>query len=67
MPDETTPETIAILARQASLNLPPHIQAELVSAYSNVQRMLAGIQTARPRGDEPAHVFLPTSFQAKGK
>lgn len=65
MPEDPTPETIALLARQAGLDLPPAYQEQLVSAYANVRRMVAGLPTGRPRGDEPAHVFVPERFQAK--
>lgn len=67
MAEDVTPETIAMLARQAGLNLPSHMQEELVGAYGNVRRLLATIPSVRPRGDEPAHVFVPRSFQAEEK
>ena len=65
--DDTTPEIIAMLALQAGLDLPPHMQQELASAYGNVRRMVAHIPTARARSDEPAHVFVPRSFQGERK
>jgi hypothetical protein len=41
---------------------------ELIEAYGHVRRMTERISIARPRGDEPAHVFVASAFQAgKGK
>jgi hypothetical protein len=57
-----TNEEIALLARQAGLDLPPAYFQELVDAYGNVRRMVDRIPAGRPRGDEPAHVFVPTKF-----
>jgi hypothetical protein len=57
-----TDDEIILLARQAGLDLPPAYFQELVEAYGNVRRMVDRIPTGRPRGDEPAHVFVPTKF-----
>ncbi|MEJ0015195.1 MAG: hypothetical protein WDN25_01275 [Acetobacteraceae bacterium] len=57
-----TNDEIALLARQAGLDLKPEYFQELVDAYGNVRRMIDRIPTGRPRGDEPAHVFVPTKF-----
>jgi hypothetical protein len=61
---EQTPDRdqIIALARHAGLDLPPPYLDELVSAYANVQRILARIPRSRPRSDEPAHVFAPATF-----
>jgi hypothetical protein len=67
MPPSPTPELVALLAQQANLELPDAYFQELVAAYTNVRRMIDGLPTNRPRGDEPAHVFMPTHFRPEGK
>ncbi|HUB44286.1 MAG TPA: hypothetical protein VMB73_04820 [Acetobacteraceae bacterium] len=59
MPDR---EQILALAAQAGLTLPAAYEDELVAAYANVRRMIDRLPANRPRGDEPAHVFVPTKF-----
>ena len=61
---EHTPscDEYVLLARHAGLDLPPAYLEEPVGAYANVQRIVARIPWARPRGDEPAHVFTPLKF-----
>jgi hypothetical protein len=61
-----TDEEIALL-RHAGLDLPPEYLPELIDAYGHVRLMVARISAARPRGDEPAHVFVPTKFLPKGE
>lgn len=56
-------EEIAALARQAGLDLPDEYLSELIDAYGHVRRMVDRLSTPRPHGDEPAHVFAPSSFQ----
>lgn len=58
-----TQDDIVRLARQAGLDLPVEFMAELVDAYSHVRRMAERVSAARPRGDEPAHVFVASAFQ----
>jgi len=67
MPPSPTPESVALLAQQANLDLPDAYFQELLAAYTNVRRMIDGLPTNRPRGDEPAHVFVPTRFRPEGK
>jgi hypothetical protein len=67
MTQAATPDEIATLARQAGLDLPEAYFAQLVSAYGNVRRMIDALPTNRPRGDEPAHVFVATHFRPEGK
>ena len=55
-------DEIILLARHAGLDLPPDYLDELVDAYTHAHRIVARIPWARPRGDEPAHVFTPTKF-----
>jgi hypothetical protein len=62
MPDAPTRDQVAILAKQAGLDLPEAYFDQLVGAYANVRRMIDAIPHNRPRGDEPAHVFVPTHF-----
>jgi hypothetical protein len=62
MADTPTREEIALLARNAGLDLPPAYFDQLVAAYADVRRMVANLPHSRPRGDEPAHVFNPTAF-----
>jgi hypothetical protein len=67
MPQTPTPEMVAMLAEQAGLVLPDAYLQELVAAYTNVRRMIDGLPTNRSRGDEPAHVFVPTHFRPESK
>jgi hypothetical protein len=67
MTTKPSPDEIVLLARQAGLNLPPEYLQELVDAYGNVRQMIDRIPTGRPRGDEPAHVFVPTKFLPVGQ
>lgn len=62
-----TPEEIKILAQRAGLNLPPEYFTQLVSAYGNVRRIIDQLPANRPRGDEPAHVFVAAHFRPEGK
>jgi hypothetical protein len=57
-----TREQILLLAAQAGLTLPKAYEDELVAAYADVRRMIDRLPANRPRGDEPAHVFVPTKF-----
>lgn len=61
-PRPATREEIAVLARQAGLDLPPDIFEELVEAYGNIEPMLMRLRRGRDRADEPAHVFDPRTF-----
>lgn len=63
---EPSREQILTLAAQAGLTLPAAYEDELVAAYGDVRRMLDRIPRGRPRGDEPAHVFVPTKFLPTG-
>ena len=56
-------DDIVRLARQAGLDLPAEFMPELIEAYGHVRRMTERIGTARPCGDEPAHVFVASAFQ----
>ena len=60
-------DEIVLLARQAGLELPPEYFQELIEAHGNVRRMIDRIPTGRPRGDEPAHVFVPAKFMPVGE
>lgn len=62
-----TPEMVAVLAERAGLDLPDAYFQELVSAYSNIRRMIDDLPVNRPRGDEPAHIFVPTHFRPEHK
>jgi hypothetical protein len=57
-----TNDEIVLMARQAGLDLPPAYFQELKEAYTIVRAMIARMPTGRPRGDEPAHVFVATKF-----
>ncbi|GGF55176.1 hypothetical protein GCM10007301_13470 [Azorhizobium oxalatiphilum] len=61
-PRPATREEIAVLARNAGLDLPPEIFEELVQAYGNIEPMLMRLRRSRDRADEPAHVFDPRKF-----
>jgi hypothetical protein len=58
-----TDDDIKRLAIQAGLDLPAEFMPELIEAYGHVRRMTERVRAARPRGDEPAHVFVASSFQ----
>jgi hypothetical protein len=58
-----TDDDIVRLARQAGLDLPAKFMPELIEAYGHVRRTTERIGAARPRGDEPAHVFVASTFQ----
>jgi hypothetical protein len=62
MPGSATDDEIMLLARQSGLDLPTAYFQELKEAYTIVRAMIARVPTGRPRGDEPAHVFVPTTF-----
>ncbi|WP_428487798.1 hypothetical protein [Rhodopila sp.] len=67
MPSAPTRDEVAALARQAGLDLPDAYLEQLVGAYGNVRRMIDAIPHNRPRGDEPAHVFVPETFLPEGR
>jgi hypothetical protein len=67
MADAPTPDEVAALAQQAGLDLPEAYLRELVMAYGHVRRMIDAIPSNRPRGDEPAHLFVPTKFLPEGQ
>ncbi|MGA3003494.1 MAG: hypothetical protein ABSE20_17405 [Acetobacteraceae bacterium] len=56
-------DEIVLLARQAGLDLPAEYLPELIEAYGHVRRMIDRLPAGRPRGDEPAHVFVARKFQ----
>ncbi len=62
MTDAPSQDEIVHLARQAGLDLPDAYLQELVEAYGHVRAMTNRISTARPHGDEPAHIFAPQKF-----
>ncbi|MEN5081628.1 hypothetical protein ABE438_04000 [Bosea sp. TWI1241] len=57
-----TREEIAVLARNAGLDLPADLFDELVAAYAGIEPMLMRLRRGRDRADEPAHVFDPRKF-----
>ena len=62
MSETPTDDDIKRLARQAGLDLPAEFMPELIEAYGHVRQMTARVRAARPRGDEPAHVFVASAF-----
>lgn len=64
-PRPATREEIAVLAKNAGLDLPPDLFEELVQSYANVEAMLMRLRRGRDRADEPAHVFDPRKFMPK--
>ncbi|SEP28577.1 hypothetical protein SAMN02990966_04851 [Rhodospirillales bacterium URHD0017] len=56
-------DDIKRLAREAGLDLPAEFMPELIEAYGHVRQMTERVRAARPRGDEPAHVFVASAFQ----
>ena len=67
MTTKPSDDEIVLLARQAGLNLPAEYLPELIEAYGHVRRMIDRLPTGRPRGDEPAHTFVPGKFQSAGQ
>jgi hypothetical protein len=60
-----TDDDIMQLARQAGLDLPAEFMPELIEAYGHVRQMVERLSVPRPRGDEPAHVFVASAFQPR--
>ncbi len=58
-----TPDEIAAMARNAGLTLSAAHLAELVDAYSYIEKMVARVHQDRAFADEPAHVFVPQKFE----
>ncbi|GEP55838.1 hypothetical protein [Reyranella soli] len=58
-----TDDDIKRLAQQAGLDLPAEFMPELIEAYGHVRQMVERLSTPRPRGDEPAHVFVASAFK----
>lgn len=58
-----TDDDIKRLAQQAGLDLPAEFMPELIEAYGHVRQMIERLSTPRPRGDEPAHVFVASAFK----
>lgn len=58
-----TEDDIKRLAQQAGLDLPAEFMPELIEAYGHVRQMIERLSTPRPRGDEPAHVFVASAFK----
>ena len=63
MSQTPTDDDIVRLTHQAGLDLPAEFMPELIEAYGHVRRMTERVGVARPRGDEPAHVFVASAFQ----
>jgi len=58
-----TDDDIKRLAQQAGIDLPAEFMPELIEAYGHVRQMVERLSTPRPRGDEPAHVFVASAFK----
>jgi hypothetical protein len=58
-----TDDDIKRLAQQAGLDLPAEFMPELIEAYGHVRPMVERLSAPRPRGDEPAHVFVASAFK----
>ena len=63
MTQALTEDDIKRLARQAGLDLPAEFMPDLIEAYGHVRQMVERVRTARPHGDEPAHVFVASAFK----
>jgi hypothetical protein len=62
MTETPSKDDIILLARLAGLDLPAEYLPDLIDAYGHVRRMIERIPAGRPRGDEPAHIFVPEKF-----
>jgi hypothetical protein len=60
---QATHDDIIRLARQAGLDLPEEFMPDLIEAYGHVRTMVQRVSAARPRSDEPAHVFVASAFK----
>ncbi len=58
-----TRDEISLLAKRACLDLSPAYFDELVEAYALVEMMLGNIRRGFALADEPAHVFVPKTFE----
>ena len=67
MSEAPSREEVALLARMAGLSLPDVYFDQLVAAYGNVRELIDTLPRNRPRGDEPAHVFVPEKFLPEGQ
>jgi hypothetical protein len=67
MSEAPTREEVVLLAHLAGLHLPDAYLDQLVSAYGNVRELIDTLPHGRPRGDEPAHVFVPEKFLPEGR
>jgi hypothetical protein len=65
MPKTPSEDEIAHLAHQVGIDLPAEFMPDLIEAYGHVRQMVERLSTPRPHGDEPAHVFVPRSFQPR--
>jgi hypothetical protein len=63
MPNTPSDDDIVRLAHHAGLDLPKEYLPDLIEAYGHVRQMTDRLAKARPRGDEPAHVFVPSVFK----
>ncbi len=63
--EDPTRDDILVLAEQAGLDLPEAYMEELLAAWRHVQAMTARLRRPHGYGDEPAHVFIPTTFAPK--
>jgi hypothetical protein len=62
-PPAATRDEIRFLAERAGLDLQPAYFDELVEAYALVEMMLGNIRRGFAMADEPAHVFVPKTFE----
>ena len=67
MTDFPSHDDVIRLARQAGIDLPAEYLPDLIEAYRHVRQMVDRIPSGRPRGDEPAHVFVPGKFMPSGE
>jgi hypothetical protein len=62
--EEPVRADILAAARLAGLCLSAPFEAEMLDACAHLRPLLARLHRPRPRGDEPAHVFDPQTFQS---
>ena len=67
MTETPSKDDIVLLARLAGLDLSAEYLPDLIDAYGHVRHMIDRIPAGRPRGDEPAHIFVPEKFKATGE
>ena len=63
----STPEEIRAMARNAGLELPDELTRQFIEAWPAYEAMIRRIPRSRSYTEEPAHIFRPARFWARGQ